>query len=347
MPRFILFGLLGAVLNLAISSRSAAQTQATFPTVQRISVASDGSGDFKTVQDAVNAAPNGGAARCIIALKPGIYREKLVIPREKGPLTLEGTDAAVTVLTFDDFAGRLDAQGKELGTSKSFSTSVSSDDFVAENITFENTHEIGGGVGNQALALSFQGDRGVFRRCRFLGKQDTLYLARNRQYFEDCFIAGQVDFIFGAATAWFERCELSLVARGIAITAASTPQESPFGYVFSHCKISAPAGAAWKTHLGRPWRPYASVIYLHTEMAEVIEAAGWNNWNKPDKPDNEKTARYAESGSSGPGANSASRVAWSKTLNEAQARAVTLDKVLGDWNPQTSLPLLSGPKTTP
>ena len=342
MLRFLLSSLILGVLGVAKCPANA--QQAALPATPRVTVALDGSGDFRTVQAAVNAAPNGGANRFTVAIKSGTYREKLVIPREKGPLTLEGSGAATTILTFDDFAGRLDSAGQPLGTSKSFSTSIASDDFVAENLTFENTHEIGGGVGNQALALSFSGDRGVFRKCRFIGKQDTLYIARNRGYFEECFIAGQVDFIFGGATAWFEKCELNLVAPGIAITAASTPQESPFGYIFSHCKISAPDGATWKTHLGRPWRPYASVIFLNTEMTDAIEPAGWNPWNKPDKPDNEKTARYAEFGSFGPGANPAARAAWSKQLSETEARAITLEAVMGDWNPKTTLPALTGPR---
>ncbi len=302
----------------------------TAATSKRVIVAADGNGDYLTVQAAVNAAPTDKTKRFVISIKPGIYREKLVISRDRGPITLQGEDALTTTMTFSDSAGTLDAEGKPLGTSGSYSSRISSDDFVAENITFENSHPMGGGVGNQALALYFEGDRGVFRKCRFIGRQDTLYLKANRQYFEDCFIAGQVDFIFGGATAWFERCILHCVAPGIAITAASTPQEQPFGYVFSRCKITAPEGANWKTHLGRPWRPYGSVLFLNTEMADVIEPAGWHNWNKTD---NEKTARYGEYRGTGPGANTLARVPWSRQLGVAEAAMLTLEKVMGDWNP--------------
>ncbi len=190
MLRTFSFSVLGqfAALCFLVNCSQSSMAQQTPAAPQRVTVAANGSGDFQTVQQAVNAAPTDKAKRFVIALKPGIYREKLVIAREKGPITLQGDDAATTTLTFDDSAGKLDAEGKPLGIGGSYSASIASDDFIAENLTFENTHQIGGGVGNQAIALSFQGDRGVFRKCRFLGKQDTLYLARNRQYFEDCFL---------------------------------------------------------------------------------------------------------------------------------------------------------------
>ncbi len=319
-----------AALSFTFGAGGCALAQERAATEQRVTVASDGSGQYKTVQEAVNAAPTDKTRRFVIHLKPGTYKEKLVVPQDKGPITFQGDDALTTILTYDDFAGKLDAAGKPLGTGGSYSVSIASDDFIAENVTFENSHEIGGGTGNQALALSFKGDRGVFRKCRFLGRQDTIYLERNRQYFEDCFIAGQVDFIFGGATAWFERCQLHCVAKGIAITAASTPQDIPFGYVFSHCKITAEAPANWTTHLGRPWRPYASVTYLHTEMAGIIAPAGWNNWSKQE---NEKTARFAEFGSTGAGANSAARVGWARQLTAEEAAAITLERVMGNWKP--------------
>lgn len=306
---------------------------------QNAVVAADGSGDFTSVQAAVNAAPAQtapDAPRWTIRIKPGVYREKLRVPKDRAALSLRGDAgaAATTVLTFDDSAGRLGADGKELGTGDSYSTRVDADDFEARDLTFENSHPVGGGTGNQALALSMNGDRAVFQNCRFIGRQDTIYLGRGRQFFQNCFIAGQVDFILGAATAWFEKCELHLVAPGISITAASTPADAPFGFVFSNCTVTAPADANWKTHLGRPWRPDASVTYLNTALPAAIAPVGWNNWSNTE---NEKTARFAEYNSSGNGAAPDARVAWAKQLSPDEAAAMTPEKVLGGWNPAPQL----------
>src|SRR5581483_8819664 len=168
--------------------------------------------------------------------------------------------------------------------------------------------------------------------CLFLGWQDTIFINRGRQYFENCYITGHVDFIFGAATAWFENCHIHIL-RDCYITAASTPPQQQWGFVFSHCKITGEANA--KTFLGRPWRTYASTIFLNTEMSEVVRPEGWNNWNQPER---EKTSRYAEFGSTGAGAKSKERVKWAKQLTEAEAKIITLQRVLSgadNWNPIT------------
>src|SRR5262249_15692349 len=173
----------------------------------------------------------------------------------------------------------------------------------------------------------------VFRNCRFLGWQDTILLNRGRQYFENCYITGHVDFIFGAATAFFENCHIHILRDGY-ITAASTPPQQQFGFVFSHCKITGES-APVRTYLGRPWRPFASTVFLLTEMSEVIRPEGWNNWNQPER---EKTARYAEFGNTGPGANNSARVKWAKQLTGAEAKIITLERVLAgadNWNPKT------------
>jgi pectinesterase len=171
----------------------------------------------------------------------------------------------------------------------------------------------------------------VFHNCRFLGWQDTILLNRGRQYFENCYIAGHVDFIFGAATAWFEKCHIQCLGNGY-ITAASTPVDQPFGFVFSNCKITGDQPEA-RTYLGRPWRIYASTIFLNTEMSEVVRPEGWNDWKKPGT---HQTARYAEFNSAGPGGSPKQRVDWAKQLTKAEAAAITPGKVLGGadgWNP--------------
>jgi PelA/Pel-15E family pectate lyase len=335
--------MIGVLLNSILYGCSRAQEAPAANTGKTVTVAADGSGDFKTVQEAINAAPTGGTSRFVIRIKPGTYKEKLTVAKNKGPITFLGEDAATTVLTFSDHAKTLAPDGTELGTSKSASILIQSPDFQAENITFENS---AGPVG-QAVAVHVRGDRAVFRKCRFLGWQDTLLTNQdasqtkgNRQYFEECYIDGSTDFIFGPAIAWFERCRLHVRRSGY-ITAASTPQDQPYGYVFSNCTITGEPDV--KTILGRPWRPYASVIFLNTTMQDVIRPEGWNNWpnaTNNEGKDNEKTARYAEYGSKTPDGKPVDltpRAAWSKRLTAEEATAITMEKVFGDWDPRTVL----------
>ncbi|HEY1663690.1 MAG TPA: pectinesterase family protein [Verrucomicrobiae bacterium] len=285
-----------------------------------LTVAADGSGQFKSVQAAIMSVPSGSPTNpVIIHIKPGVYHELIYVQREKCHFKLIGENATNTVLTFNLYAGMTNLDGKPLGTFKTPSATIDADDFTAENLTFENS---AGPVG-QALALRVDGDRAVFRNCRFLGWQDTILLNRGRQYFENCYICGHVDFIFGAATAWFEKCQIHCL-RGGFITAASTPQNQPFGFVFSHTRIDGEPGV--KTLLGRPWRIYASTIYLNCDMSDGVVPAGWFDWNKPEA---HQTARYAEYNSTGPGANPAARVSWAKQLTKRQARQITVKKVLG------------------
>lgn len=300
-------------------------------------VAPNGDGQFKSVQDAINAAPQ-NASRTkpwVIHIKPGIYKELIYVRREKRFISLIGDDPEKTILTYDLNANMLGQDGKIIGTFRTASTFIDADDFTAENLTFENS---AGPVG-QALALRVEGDRVTFRKCRFLGWQDTILANRGRQYFEDCYIAGHVDFIFGGATVFFERCRIHCLRNGY-ITAASTPTEQPFGFVFSHCKITGES-ADVKTYLGRPWRPFASVVFLNTEMSDVVRPVGWHNWSKPDS---EKTSRYAEFNSSGAGAQQQERVPWSRELSAAEAQGITAQKVLGGfdgWNPTMKSPAIA------
>lgn len=292
-------------------------------------VASDGSGQYTKVQDAVMAIPDGRRdSPVVIHVKPGTYKELVYVQREKRFFRLVGDDAKSTVLTYDLNAKILDKDGKPIGTFRTPSTLIDADDFTAENITFENS---AGPVG-QALAIRVDGDCAVFRNCRFLGWQDTMLLNRGRQYFDHCYIEGHVDFIFGGATAYFDHCHIQCLKNGY-ITAASTPDSEPYGFVFSNCKITA-ASPDVRTYLGRPWRAFAAVTFLNTEMSDCVWPAGWHNW---DHPEREQTARYAEYHSTGPGANPAERVKWARELSEEQARAITAPKVLAghdDWNPK-------------
>jgi pectinesterase len=243
---------------------------------------------------------------------------------------LIGENPTNTVIVYGLYAGMTNLDGLPIGTFHTPTVTIDADDFTAENLIFENS---AGPVG-QALALRVDGDRAVFRHCRFIGWQDTILVNRGRQYFEDCFVSGQTDFIFGAATSWFERCVLCSRGAGGYLTAASTPFDAPFGLVFSHCQILGETPAT-RTYLGRPWRPYASTLFLNTEMSGVVRPEGWHDWNKPEA---HQTARYAEYDSTGPGAGPAARANWSKQLTPAEAAAITPAKVLGGaegWNPRT------------
>ena len=292
-----------------------------------VSVSGDGTGDFATVQAAVDAVPQGNTKPIVICIKPGTYKERIVVPPDKRFIHFAGDDSETTVLTFDLNARMVGEDGKEIGTFRTPSVTIEADDFSAENITFENS---AGPVG-QALAIAVIGDRVVFRNCRFLGWQDTLLDQTGRHYYENCYIAGHVDFIFGGGTAYFEKCHIQCLRKGY-ITAAATPEYQPYGYVFSNCTITGESPDV-KTYLGRPWRDYANVIFLNTEMSQVVRPEGWHNW---DKPYREKTARYAEYNSTGPGADQKARVPWAHQLTEAQAKAITVESVLSGkdgWNP--------------
>ena len=305
-------------------------TPATLPPVvhaTEIIVAADGSGQFTTIQAAIMSVPMGFATNpVVIRIKPGTYNEVIYVQREKRFFHLVGEDAEKTILTYDLHANLIGPDGKPIGTFRTPSTLIDAEDFTAENLTFENS---AGPVG-QALAIRIDGDRAVFRNCRFLGWQDTILANRGRHYFENCYIAGHVDFIFGGATCYFERCKIHCLRDGY-ITAASTPDTNQYGFVFRDCEITG-VPEAW-TYLGRPWRDFAATVFLNTTMAEVVRPPGWNNWSKPER---EKTTRYAEFGSTGAGANPEARVKWAKQLTAHEAKSFTVENVLrghDGWNP--------------
>ncbi len=291
-------------------------------------VAKDGSGDFTSIQEAINAVPEMRSARTYIHIKPGIYKEKLTLPANKTNLSFIGEDALTTTLTYDDFAQKKNRFGENIGTSGSSSFFIYGDGFSATNLTFENS---AGPVG-QAVAVRIDGDKVSFYNCRFLGNQDTLYPHgdRSRQYYKDCYIEGTVDFIFGFSTCYFENCEIFCKKSGY-ITAASTPEGANYGFVFKDCKIKGTA-AANSFYLGRPWRPFAQVVFLGCEIPSIIRPEGWHNWGKAS---NEQTAFYAEYNCTGNGSDTSLRVTWAKQLDAEQASNHSRENVLGDWNPDT------------
>ncbi|WP_443944924.1 pectinesterase family protein [Pedobacter sp. AW1-32] len=317
MKTFLLF-----ILATIGISANAIDVQADF------TVATDGSGNFKTVQEAINAVPDFRKKVTTIFIKKGKYKEKLVLAASKQNVRFIGESLAETVLTYDDYAQKKNQFGEDKGTSGSSSFYIYGEGFSAENITFENSS---GPVG-QAVAVWAGGDKLLFSNCRFLGFQDTLYTygGNNRQYYKNCYIEGTVDFIFGASTAWFENCTIFCKKNGY-ITAASTPDTTKYGYVFNRCKVTGNAEPNG-FYLGRPWRPYAKVAFLNCELPEFIRAEGWNNWGKES---NEQTAFYAEYNSSGKGANAKGRAKWSHQLTETDYREYILENVFRGWIPES------------
>lgn len=289
-------------------------------------VAQDGSGDFFTVQEAINAVPDYRKnARTTILIKEGSYKEKVIIPASKNAVSLIGQGEVK--ITYDDYASKPNIFGENKGTSGSSSCYIYAPDFYAENITFENTS---GPVG-QAVACFVSADRAYFKKCRFLGFQDTLYTYGKgcRQYYDECYIEGTVDFIFGWSTAVFNRCHIHSIGNGY-ITAPSTDKGQKYGYVFYNCEITANSDVD-KVYLSRPWRPYAQAVFIQCNMGKHILPEGWDNWRNKN---NEKTVFYAEYKSKGEGANPGKRVAYSKQLKNTEDYSI--EEVLSGndgWNP--------------
>src|ERR1041385_8143813 len=297
--------------------------------------ASDGSGDFPTI----GAALESGAT--VLRIKPGIYKQVLNIKASGVQLRGLGTKPEDVVLTYDNSAATAG------GTTNSASVTVSGDDFYAENLTFENSYSRTRPLtqqGSQAVSIKITADRAVFRHVRFLGYQDTLYANSKRcesdagpcqparQYFFECYIEGNVDFIFGDALAFFERCEIHALPHQVVYLTAQSKHyaDEKSGYVFDHCRITAASGAS-RVYLGRPWRAFSTVVFLDTEMPAEIVPEGWHEWEHDGKP-SLPTSFYGEYASKGPGAKPDAR----KQLTPAEARRFELKNFLAgedQWDP--------------
>ena len=313
-----------------------------------IRVAADGTGDAKTLAEAIAAVPDRSAERTTIRLGPGTYAGQTIVPKTKANVTLEGAGTDETVCTFAYNINEPNPPSV-VKKYKGIGFVVLADGFEARGLTFQNTS----GDHGQALALRIDADRAVVIDCRLVGWQDTLRVDDGRSYFRDDAIAGRVDFIYGSGTAVFDHCQVHSRNGGF-VTAANTPAGKPYGFVFLDCKLTGDAvpydpattnpantqkpRVTPKAYLGRPWRPFASVVYVRCELGPHILPAGWQNWNSPA---NEKTARYAEYADTGPGAAPAARVPWSHQLTAGQAAQLTVPDILGGtdhWDPTADLP---------
>ena len=289
-----------------------------------ITVAQDGSGDFTKIQDAINASPSFPYEKVVINIKNGTYNEKVRIPEWNTHLVLIGESKENTIIAFDDNFKKIN-----LGRNSTFYTAtvlVEADDFSASNLTIKNTS----GDNGQAIALSVVGNRVKILNCIISGNQDTLYLSGKaaKQYFKDCYIEGTTDFIFGGATALFENCTIHSIKSSY-VTAASTPEGIPFGFVFKNCKLTANSDAT-AVYLGRPWRIFAKTVFINCNMDKHIRTEGWENWSKPEA---EKNAFYAEYNCKGEGFQPKKRVLWSHQLTKKEAEKYTTEDILKDSIP--------------
>lgn len=310
---------LGLLLLLSVVSAAWAQERQDTIVVSR-----DGTGNFRTLQEAIESARAFMDYTVTIYVKNGVYKEKVIVPSWVENIDIIGEDCDKTIITYDDHANI-----NKMGTFRTYTVKVEGSDITFKNLTIENNAAQLG----QAVALHTEGDRLKFINCRILGNQDTIYTGAKftRLYFKDCYIDGTTDFIFGPSTALFEDCIIHS-KRNSYVTAASTPKEAKYGYVFKHCKLTAEPGVD-KVYLGRPWRPYAYTLFIECELGKHIVLAGWHNWGKQS---NEETARYMEYKNTGEGANASERVAWSKQLTKKEAEAVTVDAIFrtqSDWDP--------------
>ena len=318
-------------LCLVLTASAAGQ----FDNPDTIVVARDGTGQFRNVGEAIEVCRAFMDYHKVIYVKKGTYKEKLIIPSWLQNIEICGEDRDQTIITWDDHAN-IEADispltshlsPQKIGTFRTYTLKIEGNDITLKNITIENNAAKLG----QAVALHTEGDRLTFVNCRFLGNQDTVYtgVAGTRLFFKDCYIEGTTDFIFGPSTAWFEHCDIYCKANSY-ITAASTPQEIMYGYIFNNCTVSC-APDVTKVYLGRPWRDYGYTLFMHCTLPSQIRPEGWHHWQK----ERELTARYLEFENNGEGAATDKRVGWSRQLTKKEAKEITPENVFrraDDWN---------------
>lgn len=317
-------------LVLALAGTLAVNAANKYDNPDTLFVARDGTAEFRNIDDAIEVCRAFMEYHKVIFVKKGTYKEKLIVPSWLTNIEICGEDRDNTIITYDDHANVfIPGTDRKMGTFRTYTVRVDGNDITFRNITIENNAARLG----QAVALHTQGDRLTFVNCRILGNQDTVYTGgiNTRLYFKDCHIEGTTDFIFGPSTAWFENCTI-LSRTDSYITAASTPQNVEYGYVFNRCKIVAAEGVS-KVYLGRPWRPYAHTLFMNCQLGKHILPVGWHNWSNTQ---NETTARYYEYDNHGEGAATKERAAWTRQLTRKEAAKVTLENVFrqnGGWIP--------------
>ena len=317
-------------LVLALAGTLAVNAANKYDNPDTLFVARDGTAEFRNIDDAIEVCRAFMEYHKVIFVKKGTYKEKLIVPSWLTNIEICGEDRDNTIITYDDHANVfIPGTDRKMGTFRTYTVRVDGNDITFRNITIENNAARLG----QAVALHTQGDRLTFVNCRILGNQDTVYTGgiNTRLYFKDCHIEGTTDFIFGPSTAWFENCTI-MSRTDSYITAASTPQDVEYGYVFNRCKLVAAEGVS-RVYLGRPWRPYAHTLFMNCQLGKHILPVGWHNWSNTQ---NETTARYCEYDNHGEGAATKERAAWTRQLTKKEAAKVTLENVFrqnGGWIP--------------
>lgn len=296
-------------------------TKAVSYNADTLVVAKDGSGDYKTIARAIEACRCFMDYHKVIYIKEGVYREKVVIPSWMRNIELCGEDSLKTIITFDDHARiKSPETGLKIGTFRTYTLKIEGNDITIKNLSIENCAK----VKTQAVALHTEGDRIKIVGCHLLGNVDTFYagMEGTRVYLHGCYIEGTLDFIFGPATVWFEQCQIHSKSNSF-VTAASTPKEVKYGFVFNRCRLTAATGVD-KAYLGRPWRPHAHTLFMNCEIGGHILDAGWKVWSNKES---HQTTRYEEYNNTGRGANCSRRVEWSKQLTKREAGRITVERV--------------------
>lgn len=316
------------LLLIAVTLTVAAQAK-SYDNPDTIFVARDGTGEFRTIDEAIEVCRAFMDYHKVIFVKNGTYKEKLIIPQWLQNIEICGESKEKTIITYDDHANvKRPETGKPMGTFRTYTLKIEGNAITLKNLTIENNSARLG----QAVALHTEGDRLLFINCRFIGHQDTIYtgVAGTRLYFKGCYICGTTDFIFGPSTAWFEDCTIESLVNSY-VTAASTPKDQAYGYIFNNCRLIAKEGVD-KVYLGRPWRDYGYTLFMNCELGGHIRPEGWHHWEKQ----REQTARYLEYNNRGEGAKTKDRVVWSHQLTKKEAAQITPETVFSvssKWNP--------------
>ena len=314
---------------ISLFTFSEARAASPYDNPDTIVVARDGTGNFRNVDEAIDVCRAFMDYHKVIFVKRGVYKEKLIIPQWLQNIEIVGEDRDETIITWDDHANiKTQERPQGMGTFRTYTLKVEGNDITFRNITIENNSARLG----QAVALHTEGDRLLFVNCRLLGNQDTVYtgVAGTRLYFDHCYIEGTTDFIFGPSTAWFEQCDIYCKANSY-ITAASTPKDVKYGYVFNQCNVTCAEGVE-KVYLGRPWRDYGYTLFMHCTLPRQIRPEGWHHWQK----EREQTARYLEFENTGEGADTSRRAAWSRQLTKKEVKEITIENIFrrnDEWHP--------------
>ncbi|VVB07035.1 unnamed protein product [Arabis nemorensis] len=304
-------------------------------------VAKDGSGQYKSINEALNIVPKNNKIPFVIYIKQGVYKEKVDITKKMTHVIFIGDGPTKTKIT-----GSLNFAIGKVKTYRTATVAINGDNFTAKNIGFENT---AGPEGHQAVALRVSADYAVFHNCQIDGYQDTLYVHSHRQFYRDCTISGTVDFIFGDAKTIFQKCNIvvrkPMGGQSCIVTAQGrTDHRETTGIVIQNCRITGepayiPVKAVNKAYLGRPWKEFSRTIIIRTTIENVIDPAGWLPWNGDFALN---TLYYAEYENRGPGSNKAQRVKWAgiKKLSLGQALGFTPARFLRGnlWIPQMRVP---------